>query len=66
MAQAHAPVNGGAAGYQRYQHDQIIAGLKYLGVHDISMLVGNKLEVGEQEWTPAARKNMETGALYLP
>ena len=25
-------------------------------VHDISMLVGNKLEVGEQEWTPAARK----------
>ena len=34
-------------------------------VHDISMLVGNKLEVGEQEWTPAARKNMETGALGI-
>lgn len=34
-------------------------------VHDISMLVGNKLEVGEQEWTPAARKNMDTGALGI-
>ena len=34
-------------------------------VHDISMLVGNKLEVGEQEWTPAARKNMETGSLGI-
>ena len=34
-------------------------------VHDISMLVGSKLEVGEQEWTPAARKNMETGALGI-
>ena len=34
-------------------------------VHDISMLVGNKLEVGEQEWTPAARKNMETGAFGI-
>lgn len=34
-------------------------------LHDISMLVGNKLEIGEQEWTPAARKNMETGALGI-
>jgi hypothetical protein len=34
-------------------------------LHDISMLVGNKLEVGEQEWTPAARKNMDTGALGI-
>jgi len=34
-------------------------------LHDISMLVGNKLEIGEQEWTPAARKNMETGALAI-
>lgn len=32
-------------------------------LHDISVLVGNKLEVGEQEWTPAARKNMDTGEL---
>ena len=34
-------------------------------LHDISMLVGNKLEIGEQEWTPAARKNMDTGALGI-
>ena len=34
-------------------------------LHDISMLVGNKLEIGEQEWTPTARKNMETGALGI-
>lgn len=34
-------------------------------LHDISMLVGNKLEIGEQEWTPAARKNMDTGALAV-
>ncbi len=34
-------------------------------LHDISMLVGNKLEIGEPEWTPAARKNMETGALGI-
>lgn len=34
-------------------------------LHDISMLVGNKLEIGEPDWTPAARKNMETGALAI-
>lgn len=34
-------------------------------LHDISMLVGNKLEIGEPEWSPAARKNMETGALAI-
>ena len=34
-------------------------------LHDISMLAGNKLEIGEQEWTPAARKNMDTGALGI-
>lgn len=34
-------------------------------LHDISMLMGNKLEIGEPEWSPAARKNMETGSLAL-
>lgn len=34
-------------------------------LHDISMLVGNQVEIGEQEWTPAARKNMNTGALGI-
>ena len=34
-------------------------------LHDISMLTGNKVEIGEQEWTPAARKNTETGSLAL-
>lgn len=34
-------------------------------LHDISMLVGNKLEIGEPEWSPAARKNMDTGALAI-
>ena len=34
-------------------------------LHDISMLVGNKLEIGEQEWSPAARKNLETGSLAV-
>ena len=34
-------------------------------LHDIPMLVGNKLEIGEQEWSPAARKNLETGSLAV-
>ncbi len=34
-------------------------------LHDISMLTGNKVEIGEQEWTPAARKNLETGSLAV-
>lgn len=34
-------------------------------LHDISVLVGNKLEIGEQDWTPAARKNIETGSLAI-
>ncbi len=34
-------------------------------LHDISMLAGNKVEIGEQEWSPAARKNLETGSLAL-
>ena len=34
-------------------------------LHDVSILTGNQLEVGEQEWTPMARKNMQTGALGI-
>lgn len=34
-------------------------------LHDISMLVGNKVEIGEQEWSPAARKNLDTGSVAL-
>ena len=31
-------------------------------VHDVSILLGCQIDVGEQEWTPMARKNMTTGA----
>jgi hypothetical protein len=34
-------------------------------LHDVSILTGNQLDVGEQEWTPMARKNMKTGALGI-
>lgn len=34
-------------------------------LHDISILTGNQIDVGEQEWTPMARKNMKTGALGI-
>ena len=34
-------------------------------LHDISILAGNQMDVGEQEWTPMARKNMKTGALGI-
>lgn len=34
-------------------------------LHDVTVLVGSKLEVGEQEWTPLARKNIDTGAIGL-
>ena len=34
-------------------------------LHDVSMLVGNQLEIGEPEWTPTARKNMKTGAVGI-
>ena len=34
-------------------------------LHDITALVGSKLEVGEPEWTPLARKNVDTGAIGL-
>ena len=32
-------------------------------LHNIAALVGSKAEVGEPEWTPMARKNIDTGAL---
>ncbi len=34
-------------------------------LHDISILTGNQIDVGEQEWTPMARKNVATGALGI-
>lgn len=34
-------------------------------LHDVSILTGNQLDTGEQEWTPMARKNMATGALGI-
>ncbi len=34
-------------------------------LHDISMLVGNKVEIGEPDFSPAARKNVETGSLAI-
>lgn len=34
-------------------------------LHDITILVGNQMDVGEQEWSPMARKNMKTGELGI-
>ncbi|MFZ5943474.1 MAG: YIEGIA family protein [Bacillota bacterium] len=34
-------------------------------LHDVSVLVGSKLEVGEPEWTPLMRKDIETGKMGL-
>lgn len=34
-------------------------------LHDVAVLVGSKLEVGEPDWTPMARKNIDTGAVGL-
>ena len=34
-------------------------------LHDISILTGNQIDIGEQEWTPMARKNMQTGDLGI-
>lgn len=32
-------------------------------LHDISILMGNQMDVGEQEWTPIARKQADNGKL---
>ena len=32
-------------------------------LHNLAALVGSKVEVGEPEWTPLARKNIDTGVL---
>ncbi len=32
-------------------------------LHNLAVLVGSKVEVGEPEWTPLARKNIDTGVL---
>ncbi len=34
-------------------------------IHIASTIVGTKAEVGEQEWTPLARKNIDTGVIGL-
>ena len=34
-------------------------------LHDISILTGNQMDIGEQEWSPMARKNMKTGVLGI-
>lgn len=34
-------------------------------LHDVAVLVGSKLELGEPELTPMARKNVDTGAVGL-
>ncbi|MDK2822541.1 MAG: uncharacterized protein PWQ67_1337 [Clostridia bacterium] len=34
-------------------------------LHDVSVLVGNKLETGEPDWTPLMRKDIDTGKLGL-
>lgn len=34
-------------------------------LHDVSVLVGSKLETGEPEWTPLIRKDIDTGKLAL-
>jgi len=34
-------------------------------IHNISILTGSRIDIGEQEWTPMARKNMTTGVLGI-
>lgn len=34
-------------------------------IHTASVLIGTKLEDGEPEWTPLARKDIDTGELYI-
>jgi uncharacterized membrane protein YeaQ/YmgE (transglycosylase-associated protein family) len=34
-------------------------------LHDVSALVGSKLEIGEPDWTPLMRKDVDTGKLAL-
>ena len=34
-------------------------------LHDVSALVGSKLEIGEPDWTPLIRKDVDTGKLAL-
>jgi hypothetical protein len=34
-------------------------------VHVAATVIGTKAEIGEQEWTPIARKNIDTGSLAL-
>lgn len=41
------------------------AGQRQAILHTVAVLLGTKLEIGEQEWTPLARKNIDTGAIGL-
>lgn len=34
-------------------------------LHTVSTLIGSKLEIGEPEWSPMARKDIDTGAIGL-
>lgn len=41
------------------------AGQRQAILHTVATLLGTKLDVGEQEWTPLARKNVDTGEVVL-
>ncbi|KJS22522.1 MAG: membrane protein [Clostridiaceae bacterium BRH_c20a] len=52
------------------KNDNARATLNNLGqrqaiLHDVSVLVGSKLETGEPDWTPLMRKDIDTGKLAL-
>jgi len=52
------------------KNDNARATLNNLGqrqaiLHDVSVLVGSKLETGEPDWTPLMRKDVDTGKLAL-
>ncbi|GFN23469.1 MAG: YIEGIA domain-containing protein [Thermoanaerobacteraceae bacterium] len=41
------------------------AGQRQAILHTVATLLGTKLDIGEQEWTPIIRKNIDTGELVL-
>lgn len=52
------------------KNDNARATLNNLGqrqaiLHTVSTLIGSKKEIGEPDWTPLARKNVDTGAVGL-
>ncbi|MEW6621598.1 MAG: YIEGIA family protein [Bacillota bacterium] len=63
-------INEGLAVLIKPKNDNARATLHNLGqrqaiIHVASTVVGTKAEVGEQEWNPLARKNIDTGAIGL-